>query len=57
MAMKIAEIEGFNTDKAAADVLKKQADQMQKRAKAMQARQKIQKGQEQLRAAMAPPKP
>jgi len=55
--MRIFEIEGFDSEKAAADVLKKNADSMKQQATAANARLKVKTAQQQLGKALQPIKP
>lgn len=54
--MKISEIEGFDSEKAAADTMKQNADRMKKQADAAKAKLKIKDGQQKLVKAVTPNK-
>ncbi len=55
--MKISEIEGYDSEKAAADTLKQNADRMKKQADTAMARVKVKDAQQQLIKAVQPTKP
>lgn len=57
MNMKISEVEGLDSEKAAADVLKKNADNMKQQATAANARLKVKTASQQLAKAVQPIKP